>query len=132
MSETADFQVIDLAGRRVLLAAGFGAPEDQGVLVASERDGADLVGEALGAGAELIAVPAGRLSPDFFALKTGLAGAILQKTTNYRLGFAVVGEVPADALQSEALRAFIVESNRRGEVLFVADLAALEARLGAR
>lgn len=121
-----DFQVIDLAGRRVLLAAGFGAP------VATERDGADLIGEALGAGAALIAVPAERLSSDFFALRTGLAGAILQKTTNYRLGFAVVGEVPAAALESEALRAFIIESNRRGEVLFVADLAALEARLAAR
>jgi len=125
------FQVIDLAGRRILLAAGFGAPEGEGAPIASERDGADLVGEALGAGAELIAVPAGRLSPDFFALKTGLAGAILQKTTNYRLGFAVVGEIPAAALESEALRAFIAESNRRGQVLFVADLAELEARLAA-
>ena len=126
MSETADFQVIDLAGRRVLLAAGFGAP------VASERDGSDLVGEALGAGAEIVAVPVQRLAADFFVLKTGLAGAILQKTTNYRLGFAVVGDIPADALESEALRAFIVESNRRGQVLFVADMAELEARLTAR
>lgn len=122
----AGFQAIDLAGRRVLLPAGFGAP------IASERDGADLVGEALGAGAELIAVPAGRLSDDFFVLKTGLAGAILQKTTNYRLGFAVVGDVPPAALHSEALRASIIESNRRGEVLFVADLAELEARLATR
>lgn len=129
---SSEFQVIDLAGRRVLLAAGFGAPEDQRVLVASERDGTDLIGEALGAGAEFIAVPAGRLSPEFFVLRTGLAGAILQKITNYRLGFAVVGGVPAAALESEALRAFILESNRRGEVLFVADMAELEARLGAR
>lgn len=132
MSETADFQVIDLAGRRVLLAAGPGLSENTRAPIASERDGADLVGEALGAGAEIIAVPAPRLAADFFVLKTGLAGAILQKTTNYRLGFAVVGEVPADALESEALRAFIIESNRRGQVLFVADMAELEARLAAR
>ena len=55
--------------------------------------------------------------------------AVLQKTTNYRLGFAVLGEIPPAALESQALRAFIVESNRRGEVLFLPDLAALEARL---
>ncbi|MGA0602340.1 DUF4180 domain-containing protein [Caulobacter sp. KR2-114] len=130
MSDTPDFQVIDLAGRRVLLAAGLDVSAP-GAPVASERDATDLVGEALGAGADTIAVPVGRLSPAFFDLKTGLAGAILQKTTNYRLGFAVVGEIPADALRSEALRAFIAESNRRGVVLFVADLAELEARLGA-
>jgi len=119
------FQILDLAGRRVLLAA------DDGPMLAAERDAMDLVGEALGAGAQVIAVPVGRLSPDFFDLKTGLAGAVLQKTTNYRLGFAALGEIPAEALRSEALRAFIVESNRRGEVLFLPGLAELEARFAA-
>ncbi|HEX7760205.1 MAG TPA: hypothetical protein VF459_11930 [Caulobacteraceae bacterium] len=42
----------------------------------------------------------------------------------------VIGEVPAGALQSQPPRDFIAESNRRGQTLFVPDLAALEARLG--
>jgi hypothetical protein len=117
---------LDLSGRRVLLAT------DDGPLLATEQAILDLIGEALGEGAEWIATPASRLAPAFFDLKSGLAGAILQKTTNYRLGFAVLGDIPAEALQSEALRAFIIESNGRGEVLFLPDLAALEIRMVVR
>lgn len=115
--------VIELHGRRVLLAAAVGP------LAGSENDALDLIGEALGADASLIAIPAQRLAPAFFSLKTGLAGAMLQKITNYRLGLAVVGDIPADALRSQPLRDFIAESNRRGQTLFVPDLAALAAKL---
>lgn len=116
--------LIELHGRRILLAA------ETGPLLAKESDAVDLVGEALGEGAEWIAIPTSRLAPAFFSLKTGLAGAMLQKITNYRLSLAVIGEISADALQSQPLRDFIAESNRRGQTLFVADLAELEARLG--
>ncbi len=122
----ASHSLVEIHSRRILLAA------DAGPVLGSEADALDLIGEALGAGADLIAIPTRRLAPAFFSLKSGLAGAMLQKITNYRLGLAVVGEVPADALQSQPLRDFIVESNRRGQVLFVADLAELEARLAAR
>ncbi len=82
---------MELDGRRILLAAGMGP------VLGSESDAVDLVGEALGAGASLIAIPAQRLALDFYRLKTGLAGAMLQKITNYRLRLAVIGELPADA-----------------------------------
>ena len=122
----ASHSIVELHGRCILLAT------DAGRVLGSESDAVDLVGEALGAGASLIAIPAHRLAPAFFSLKTGLAGAMLQRITNYRLALAVVGEVPAGALQSQPLRDFIAESNRRGQTVFVADMTALEAWLAAR
>ncbi len=57
------------------------------------------------------------LSPAFFDLSSGVAGEILQKFSNYRLKVAIVGEF--DHRKSKSLQAFIGESNRGGEVLFV-------------
>jgi hypothetical protein len=96
-----------------------------GQIIASERDATDIVGEALGLSADLVVIPVSRLSPDFFRLGTGLAGAVLQKMTNYRLRVAIVGDVSAHTAKSEPLRDFIRESNQRGEVRFVADMSQL-------
>ncbi len=52
-----------------------------GPLIATEADATDIIGEAFGNGAELVVIPAGRLSPEFFKLGSGLAGAMLQKFT---------------------------------------------------
>ena len=99
--------------------------------LASERDADDLIGEAYGVEAEWIAVPVAQLVPKFYRLRSGLAGAIIQKLVTYGLRLAFVGDVTAHTAGSEALRAFIVESNRGGQVWFVADMAELESRLGA-
>ena len=77
----------------------------------------------------MIAVPVARLSPDFFVLRTGLAGAVAQKVVNYRLRLAVIGDISTALAASAPLRDWVVESNRRGEVLFMPDLSALAARL---
>ena len=57
------------------------------------------------------------LHPDFFDLKTGLAGEILQKFSNYRMRLAVVGDF--SALSSKSLGDFIRESNKFGTISFV-------------
>jgi hypothetical protein len=54
----------------------------------SERDALDLIGEALQQGVSLILVPVERLDDDFFQLKTGLAGHIIQKFVTYSREFA--------------------------------------------
>jgi len=54
----------------------------------------------------------------FFDLKTGLAGEILQKFSNYRMRLAIVGD--CDGYPGGALRAFIRECNR-GDRVFWAD-----------
>ncbi|HIE5355408.1 TPA: DUF4180 domain-containing protein [Stenotrophomonas maltophilia] len=91
----------------------------------------DLVGDALGHQAEWIAIPVQRLSPDFFELRSGMGGQWLQMLVNYRLHFAVLGDVSTYRAQSESLDAWITECNRGREGCFVADWDALRARLAA-
>lgn len=104
-------------------------PSADGAVMAGDRDASDLVGEALGAGATIVAIPVARLDPDFLRLSTGLAGAMLQKLVNYRLQVAILGDIEGAVAASDALRDFVRESNRGRTVWFLPDLAALEAKL---
>lgn len=53
----------------------------------------------------------------FFDLKTGIAGDILQKMSNYSMRLAIVGDF--SKVESKSLRDFIRESNRRKFINFV-------------
>jgi hypothetical protein len=57
--------------------------------------------------------------PQFFQLRTGLAGEILQKFTNYRFVVAIVGDF--DVYDSKSLRDFIYECNQGKQVFFAKD-----------
>ncbi len=74
-------------------------------------------------------MPVQRLSADFFELRSGMAGQWLQMLVNYRLRFAVLGDVSAYRAQSESLDAWITECNRGHNGCFVSDWDALLARL---
>lgn len=89
----------------------------------------DLVGAALEHGVDLVVVPADRLADDFYALRTGVAGEILQKLVNYRVRLAVIGDISARAEHSTALRDLVRESNRGRDAWFLPDRAALADRL---
>jgi uncharacterized protein DUF4180 len=101
-----------------------------GPAIASTQDALDLIGAAF-AGAEVVAVPAGRLDESFFSLGTGFAGEVMQKFVNYRLRLAVVGDISRHIEASAALRALVRESNVADHVWFVPDLDALDTRLRA-
>lgn len=103
------------------------APHDP--RITSERDTMDVIGAALGHKAHWVAIPIARLDPRFFDLSSGLAGAVLQKFVNYQLNVAIVGDIQRYAAQSEPLAAFVRESNRGGQVWFVANEAALREKL---
>jgi hypothetical protein len=96
---------------------------------ADDRDVVELVARALETRAELIVIPVPRLTDAFFRLSSGVAGAILQKLVTYQLRVAIVGDVARHADASAALRDFIRECNRGNQIWFVADRAALDARL---
>ena len=96
-----------------------------GPLIATEADFTDFIGESAWGGFTRIVVPVERLSPDFFKLSTGLAGAILQKCTNYNQQVAIVGDISAYTAKSGPLRDFVYESNKRGAVRFIASAAEL-------
>jgi len=101
---------------------------DQPTVVA-EQNALDLLGESWQSQAELLVVPARRLDRRFFDLGTGLAGAVLQKFVNYRMQVAIVGDIAEYLASSNALRAFVIESNRGQQVWFLDDLDQLADRL---
>lgn len=61
------------------------------------------------------------ITPDFFDLKTGIAGEILQKFSNYRMQLAIVGNF--DRYTGKSIRDFIYESNLQGHIIFVQSTA---------
>jgi hypothetical protein len=112
-----------LSGRAVFVC------DPEGAVLASEADALDLIGGLWGIEAEWLALPVARLSPDFLTLRTGLAGAVIQKFVNYRTRLALVGDIDGPVAASKALADFVRESNAGDHVWFTPDLAALEARL---
>jgi hypothetical protein len=115
--------VTEVAGLRVLWCDPAGP--------AVVGDGlADVIGSALGR-ADVVAVPATRLPPEFFVLRSGVAGEVVQKFATYRLHLVVVGDVGREVAGSTALRDFVREANRGRQTWFAADAAELAARLSA-
>jgi hypothetical protein len=113
----------EIEDTRVLEVDGAGAE------LGSQRSAIDLIGETYGQEIDLIAIPAGRLSADFLALSTRMAGDFLQKFINYGYRVAIVGDISAATLASQALRDFVTESNRGGRVVFVRNVDELKQRL---
>ena len=89
----------------------------------------DLVAQALGEQADLICLPTSRLADGFFDLRTGVAGEYAQKFVNYRLRVAVVGDISDHLERSDALRAFVTESNRGRQLWFLPTQAEVDDRL---
>jgi hypothetical protein len=112
-----------IGAKRVLVVA------DDGPKLGSEQDALDLIGATYGEDIEMIAVPVSRLGDDFFRLRTGTAGAFIQKFRNYSYRLAIVGDISAYVADSKPLHDFVYESNKGRDVLFVPDIDALGARL---
>ncbi|MET0182849.1 MAG: DUF4180 domain-containing protein [Caulobacterales bacterium] len=109
----------DIGGAQVLVCA------PDGSAIARVSDALDLVGEAFACGAEWVALPAARLDPAFFDLKTGLAGEITQKFVNYQVRLAIVGDIGAFVRASKPLADYVRESNRtRRHIVFADDMDA--------
>ncbi|WP_420147761.1 DUF4180 domain-containing protein [Spirosoma sp.] len=87
------------------------------VVLHSAQDALDLLANCAYQGADKIIIPKEILTPDFFELKSGIAGEILQKFSTYRAQLAIVGDF--SAYTSKSLRDFIFESNKVGRINFV-------------
>jgi len=79
--------------------------------------------------ATVVVLPVSRLHPDFFVLRTGVAGEIVQKFVMYRVPVVVLGDISGRLAASPMFRAFVYEANRGKDVWFVADSAELDRRL---
>lgn len=103
-----------------------------GAALSTERDATDLVGDAMGAHARTVAIPAARLHPAMFDLSTRLLGLFLQKFVTYKVRVAILGDISGHMAASTALTDFVRESNQGAHVWFVEDLKALTTRLANR
>jgi len=115
--------VVTYGATKVLVIAA------DGPSLGSEAAALDLIGAAYAQDIDMIAVPAARLGDDFFKLRSGIAGAFIQKVRNYQYRLAIVGDISGQVSASKPLHDFVRESNKRKDVLFVPDLDALAARL---
>lgn len=83
------------------------------------QDALNLIANADYQGARSVIIGADRFTEEFFDLKSGLAGEVLQKVSNYRFKLAIVGNF--STYKSNALQAFIIECNRGNHIFFTPD-----------
>jgi len=93
------------------------------IIISSEQEALDLMAN-IGYlyDSSRIIIHKENLSEAFFDLKSGLAGGILQKFSNYRVQLIVVGNF--SEYTSTSLKEFILESNKGKQVNFLPDLEA--------
>lgn len=103
--------------------------EAEGEVIAGEREALDCIGDAGYQGAEWVVIPAERFDDAFFRLSTRVAGEIIQKFVQYRMGIIVLGDISRHTEASSALRDFVRECNRGTQTWFLADAAELDERL---
>ena len=87
-------------------------------LLTDEQSALDLIGTAVYVhGCSKLILAKKDIVEDFFDLRTGMAGAILQKFSNYGVWIAIVGDFKG--YTSKNLQDFIYESNK-GRVVYFA------------
>lgn len=87
-------------------------------IINNVEDGLDLLGNLYYQDFDKIVIHEKNITPDFFNLKNGIAGEILQKFSNYRVRLAIVGDF--SKYTSKSVNDFIYESNKARQINFVA------------
>lgn len=88
------------------------------ILLNTLEDGLDLLGNLYYQGFERIIIYEKNITPDFFDLKTKIAGDILQKFAQYQMPLTIVGDF--SKFNSKSLNDFISESNNGKQICFAA------------
>jgi len=101
----------------------------EGLVIQSAEEGLDLLGNTYYQGFERMIVHAENITPEFFDLKNGLAGEILQKFSNYRMRLVIVGDF--SVYTGKAITDFIFESNKGKQVNFLSSVAEAVEKLAA-
>ena len=98
---------------------------DAGLVIGSPADVATAVGAAFDKKGLLLSE--GNLSPAFFDLRTGLAGELFQKFTNYGLRLAIV--LPNGEAYGERFSELVYEHRRHALIRFLPSAEAANAWL---
>ncbi len=99
------------------------------LVITCESDLNDLMGLCYEYNANYLLLTDLNLAPDFFDLKTGLAGAALQKFANYQVKVAVIFSTNTD--HNPRFRELEYELNRNQQIRFFKDREKAEAWLTA-
>jgi alpha/beta hydrolase len=91
------------------------------IILTSTEDGLELLGNLYYQGFDKIIIHEKNITPEFFDLKTKIAGNILQKFAQYQMPLIIVGDF--SKYKSKSLNDFIFESNKGSQVNFVSDLS---------
>ena len=91
------------------------------VILRSTEDGLDLLGSLYYQGFDKIIIHEKNITPEFFDLKTKIAGEILQKFAQYQMPLIIVGDF--SKYKSKSLNDFIFESNKSQQINFIKDLS---------
>lgn len=91
------------------------------VILRSTEDGLDLLGNLYYQGFDKIIIHEKNITPEFFDLKTKIAGEILQKFAQYQMPLIIVGDF--SKYKSKSLNDFIFESNKSEQINFIKDLS---------
>ena len=92
----------------------------EGIIINNAEDGLQLMVDLYYQNCDKIILSEENITPHFFDLKTGLAGEILQKFSNYRMRLVIIGEF--DKYPGQSIRDFIRESNKGKQVNFLSTL----------
>lgn len=87
------------------------------IIINNIEDGTDLLGNVYYQGFDSVVISEENISEEFFDLKSGMAGEILQKFSTYRVRLAIVGNF--SKYTSKSLNDFIYESNKGRHINFV-------------
>ena len=101
----------------------------EGVELKSAGDAVELIIAAREHHARYVVVPVERLGDDFFNLRTGIAGEVIQKFVNYRVRLVIAGDISRHVAESTSLRDLVRESNRGDQVWFLTSIDELGERL---
>jgi hypothetical protein len=100
---------------------------DSNFVIKEVQDVLELIYEAGTADCGRIIIRKSNLDAGFFNLKSGLAGEILQKFSNYRVKLAIIGDF--SVYKSKSLQDFIRECNKGNMIFFFDSLESAILRL---
>jgi hypothetical protein len=90
-------------------------------IINTTEDGLELLGNLYYQDFDKIIIHGKNITPEFFDLKNGIAGEILQKFSNYRIRLAIVGDFTK--YPGRSIHDFIYESNKGGQIIFAGSIS---------
>jgi len=97
------------------------------IVIKNLQDALDLLADGFNNGSRRIILKERNLTAEFFDLKTGIAGEILQKFATYNMLLAIVGDF--SKYTGKSLRDLIYESNKGGRIIFISSAEEAKEKL---